>query len=210
MLISNRPYRPPKKATSSFRENELVVRISEASLALAFHALQSKQSKQFEKPPPPSVERPVQLEWWEGGFQSLFFSRQMSDVLSSSIDLQRPESLHTADSLTEVTAVESHGSGDTEIVELQEQSSLNNGTGSNDLANGSASEVESFMTIPSTTLAAVQPVVGDIDDILSERLNEVRWNAVRLSEIQKEKDPDLVASFGYLQDLRESLENSDF
>ena len=132
----------------------------------------------------------------------------MSDALSSSNDLQRPESLHTADSLTEVTAVESHGSGDTEIFELQEQSSLNNGTGSNDLANGSASEVESFMTIPSTTLAAVQPVVGDIDDILSERLNEVRWNAVRLSEIQKEKDPDLVASFGYLQDLRKSLEIS--
>ena len=59
-------------------------------------------------------------------------------MLSSLNDPQRPESLHTADSFTEVTAVESMGSGSTQIVAPEDNSSLNDGTGLNSLVNGSA------------------------------------------------------------------------
>ena len=127
----------------------------------------------------------------------------MSDARSSLNDLQRPESLHTADSITEVTAVESTGSGSTQIVVApEEQSSLNDGTGLTSLANGSASEVESYLTAPTATLT--KPDLGDINDTLDE--SEKRWNAIRLSEIMKEKDPDLIASKVYLNELCASLE----
>ena len=129
-------------------------------------------------------------------------------MVSSLNDPQRPESLHTADSLTEVTAVESStGSGSTLLVAPKENSSsLNDGTGLNGLANGSASEVESqsFVTAPTTTLP--EPVLGDIDADLDE--SEKRWNAIRLSELAQKDDPDLVASKQYLFELSESLENS--
>ena len=125
-------------------------------------------------------------------------------MVSSLNDPQRPESLHTADSLTEVTAVESStGSGSTLLVAPKENSSsLNDGTGSNGLANGSASEVESYITAPTTTLP--EPVLGDIDADLDE--SEKRWNAIRLSELAQKDDPDLVASKQYLNELSESLD----
>ena len=130
-------------------------------------------------------------------------------MLSSLNDPQRPESLHTADSLTEVTAVESStGSGSTLLVAPKENSSsLNDGTGLDSLANGSASEVESqsFVTAPTTTLP--EPVFGDIDADLDE--SEKRWNAIRLSELAQKDDPDLVASKQYLIELSESLENPE-
>ena len=129
----------------------------------------------------------------------------MSDARSSSNDLQRPESLHTADSITEVTAVESIGSGPTQIVVPEEHSSLNDGTGLTSLANGSASEVESYITAPTTTLP--EPVLGDIDADLDE--SEKRWNAIRLSELAQKDDPDLVASKQYLDELSESLDFLD-
>ena len=135
----------------------------------------------------------------------------MSDARSSSNDLQRPESLHTADSITEVTAVESTGSGSTQIVVQEEHSSLNDGTGLNSLANASASEVESYVTAPTATPTTVhEPVVGGINDDLDDPdlVARKRWKAIRLSDYMKEKDPDLVASYGYLNDLRESLEKS--
>ena len=72
--------------------------------------------------------------------------------------------MHTADSSTEVTAVESMGSGSTQIVAPEDNSSLNDGTGLNSLVNGSASEVESYLTAPTATLP--KPDLGDINDTM--------------------------------------------